>query len=170
VGSADEVAEAPEAAPAQVETVYVTLPPPPEAPAPPPAAVALDPQEPHDGWVPGALPAPNPFAHSLTWIGDYDCTQGTTGLALRVMDVRGRAIRAIFDFHHVPSGAAGQYLVLGTHDPATGKVSFTPGAWLRQPDGYVNVGMEGEVSPGGSLFTGRIPFPGCGRFRLRRAR
>jgi hypothetical protein len=151
--------EEPAAAPTPTPPVYVVVG---EAR---PAAPAREPQ---DRWLPE--PRPNPFATRRTWVGDYDCTQGRTGLALRIVDVRGDKVRAIFDFHHAPSDAAGQYLVAGTYDEGTGQVVFTPGPWIIHPDDYVSVGMEGRVSRDGAHFAGRITFPGCGGFRLQAAR
>jgi hypothetical protein len=123
-----------------------------------------------DRWVPDAFPRPNPFAARRTWVGDYDCIQGRTGLALRVIDVRGKRVRAVFDFHHAASGAAGQYVVGGAFDEGSGRVTFEPGPWIIHPDGYAPVGMEGEVSVDGQRFVGRITYPGCGMFRLHAAR
>jgi hypothetical protein len=123
-----------------------------------------------EAWIPNALPAANPFERTRTWLGDYDCVQGTTALALRVIDVRGRVVRAIFDFHHTPTSAAGSYLVSGTYDPSTHRVRFDPGRWIVRPEDYVMTSMEGEVASDGSLFAGRVTFPGCGAFQLKPAR
>src|SRR5262245_26356439 len=84
--SADEVETEEVAAPAT--TVYVIL----EEPAPPAAPQPA----PEDRWEPDPFPTPNPFARVRTWVGDYDCVQGRTGLAFRIIDVRGSVIRAIF--------------------------------------------------------------------------
>jgi hypothetical protein len=126
-------------------------------------------REPEDRWVPDGLPRPNPFVEQRTWVGAYDCPQGRTGLTLRVVDARGTKVRAIFDFHHAPTDASGQYLMAGTFDEHTGDVVFTPGTWIIHPVDYVSVGMVGRVSLDGTRFVGRIPFPGCGGFRLRAA-
>ncbi|UQA55329.1 hypothetical protein [Polyangium aurulentum] len=135
------------------------------------SAAPVEVEEPaEEAWIPKALPAGNPFARTRTWIGDYDCVQGTTALALRIVDVRGRVVRAIFDFHHSPTSAAGSYLVSGTFDPSTHRVRFDPGRWIVRPDDYVMTSMEGEVASDGSLFAGRIAFPGCGAFQLKPAR
>jgi hypothetical protein len=134
-----------------------------QAPAPQPAPA-------QDRWIPDAFPRPNPFAAKRTWVGNYDCIQGRTDLALRVIDVRGKRVRAVFDFHHAASGAAGQYVVGGAFDEESGRVTFEPGPWIVHPDGYLSVGMEGEVSVDGAHFFGRITYPGCGMFRLHAAR
>ncbi|MDI1447246.1 hypothetical protein [Polyangium sp. 6x1] len=133
--------------------------------APAPAIVAQD-----EGWIPSELPAENPFQRMRTWVGDYDCVQGNTGLALRIVDVRGRVVRAVFDFHHAPSGAAGSYLISGTYEPETRHVHFDPSRWIVQPEDYVMVSMEGEIATDGSLFAGKITFPGCGAFHLKPTR
>jgi hypothetical protein len=124
----------------------------------------------NDGWVPDALPAANPFEKFRTWVGDYDCTQGNTGLALRIVDVRGRAVRAIFDFFHSPSGANGSYVITGKYDPETRRVHFDPSSWIVQPADYLMVSMTGDVATDNSLFAGKIDHSGCGAFRLKPTR
>ncbi|MDI1429654.1 hypothetical protein [Polyangium sorediatum] len=123
-----------------------------------------------EGWVPSEFPAENPFQRARTWVGDYDCTQGNTGLALRIVDVRGRVVRAVFDFQHAPSGAAGSYLISGTYEPETRRVRFDPSRWIVQPEHYIMVSMEGEIATDNSLFAGKITFPGCGAFHLKPTR
>jgi hypothetical protein len=78
-------------------------------------------------------------------------------------------VRAVFDFHHAPTDVGGQYLVAGAFDEQTGRVAFAPGEWIIHPDGYVSVGMTGGVTLDGMRFVGRIPFAGCGGFRLKAA-
>lgn len=124
----------------------------------------------NSGWTPSALPATNPFERHQTWVGDYDCTQGNTGFAFRIMDVRGRVVRAIFDFLHEPSGAEGSYVVTGTYDPETRRVHFEPSRWIVQPDHYMMVPMSGEISSDETLFAGKIDHPGCGAFKLKPTR
>jgi hypothetical protein len=137
------------------------------AAAPAPAAAQVRPAD--DGWIPDGLPRWNPFTDKRTWVGDYDCPQGRTKLALRVVDVRGSKVRAIFDFHHVPTDAAGQFLMAGTFDEQTGDVMFGAGPWIIHPENYVTVGMRGRMSKDGVHFMGHIDGPGCGGFRLRAA-
>jgi hypothetical protein len=155
---------------------YVIGPEEPSSSEPPPggAVVVVTPsapaREPPDRWIPDGYPRFNPFTEARTWVGDYDCPQGRTSLTLRVVDVRGKMVRAIFDFHHAPTDAAGQYLMIGSFDEQTGAVAFEPGPWIIHPDDYVSVGMAGSVSPDGRRFVGRITHPSCGAFRLRAAR
>ena len=123
-----------------------------------------------DRWIPDGLPRPNPFAQWRTWVGEYDCPQGRTGLTLRVIDVRGKLVRAVFDFHHAPSNAAGKFIIGGAYDEDSRQVVFEPGPWIIHPDRYEPVGMAGQVSLDGAHFAGRITEPGCAGFRLRAAR
>lgn len=123
-----------------------------------------------EAWTPPVLPEKNPFERFRTWVGDYDCVQGNTGFAFRIMDVRGRVVRAIFDFSHESSGASGSYVVMGHYDPDTRRVHFEPSRWIDRPDNYVMVPMSGEISTDDSLFAGKIDFPGCGAFKLKPTR
>ncbi len=138
--------------------------------SPPPEVIVRQGPAPSDGWEPQALPPPNPFEKLRTWVGNYDCTQGNTGMALRILDVRGRVVRAIFDFTHSASGADGSYIITGTFDPETRRVRFDPSQWIARPDHYLMVPMEGEISADNSLFAGKIDYPGCGAFKLKPTR
>ncbi len=149
-------AEPEQAPPTPAQTIYVVVGEQPEPHAP-------------DAWAPEEPRGGNPFARTRTWVGDYDCPQGNTELTFRVLHVRGDAITAAFEFHHVDSGAAGKYLMTGRYDADTRKVRFAPGEWIDQPHDYVTVGMSGEIAFDGSLFAGRIDNPRCGAFRLRPA-
>jgi hypothetical protein len=100
-------------------------------------------------------------------VGTYVCAQGRTNLTLRVVDVHGTKMRAIFDFHHPPTDVAGQFMMSGAFDEQTGRTVFTPGAWIIHPDNYVTVAMAGRVTRDGARFDGRIAGPGCAEFRLR---
>jgi hypothetical protein len=122
--------------------------------------------EPEDRWIPNGLPRPNPFEEHATWVGNYDCPQGTTHLALRILSVRGKRVNALFDFRHAPTQASGKFLLSGTFDEQTGDVALAPSTWLVRPDGYEWVGMVGHVSLDGIRFTGRIVHPDCGGFSL----
>jgi hypothetical protein len=133
------------------------------------AAEAAPAEAPEDRWLPDGLPHDNPFALNRIWVGDYDCPQGRTDLVLRVIDVGGDRVRAIFDFHHAPTNAAGQFLVAGRYDGESGHVNLAPGAWLLHPEGYVTVGMSGHVSADGARFEGKITAAECGDFQLHAA-
>jgi hypothetical protein len=131
-----------------------------------PPEVSVPEEGPPDKWIPSGLPRPNPFTEHAVWAGEYDCAQGRTTLRLRVVEAHDQHVRAVFDFHHVPSGAAGRFLVGGVFDEHTGNVRLTPGAWIEQPPDYVTVGMMGRASFDGTRFRGRILGPGCGGFWL----
>ena len=138
----------------------------PEEPAPT-LTIAEAPNAPADRWIPGVFPRPNPFVAQRTWVGEYDCPQGRTQLHLRVIDARGTWVRAIFDFHHAPSGAAGQFYVAGPFDETSGRVRLEPGPWIEQPPNYESVGLDGQIAVDGRRFTGKITHPSCGAFRLK---
>ncbi|WP_187345908.1 hypothetical protein [Sorangium cellulosum] len=146
--------------PSPAETIYIVIHDPPPAAG---AAVAAD------DWVPDEARGENPFARTRTWIGDYDCPQGTTEMTFRILQVQGDRIKAVFDFRHAASGASGKYLMRGRYDPETRTATFSPGAWLERPPNYVTVSMKGDLALDGSLFAGRIEHPECGAFRLRPA-
>jgi len=122
-----------------------------------------------DRWIPEVFPRPNPFLGPRTWVGGYDCPQGRTDLTLHITDARGTWVRAVFDFRHAASGAAGKYYVAGLFDEGSGRIVLAPGPWIEQPDDYIAVGMDGQVSRD-KVFTGKITHPDCGAFRLRPAR
>jgi hypothetical protein len=123
-------------------------------------------REPEDRWIPDGLPRLNPFEQHGTWVGEYDCPQGRTRLALRTIRARGQHVSAVFDFRHAPTEVSGKFLVEGTFDEHTGDVSLEPVRWIVQPEGYEPVGMMGRVSLDGLRFAGRIAHPHCGAFRL----
>jgi hypothetical protein len=127
------------------------------------------PRDAPDRWLPETFPHKNPFTKHRVWDGVYDCTQGRTQLTLRVTDARDNWVRAIFDFHHPGSGAAGKFFVAGRFDVGSGRLSLAPGPWIDQPEGYESVGLEGLVSPDGREWRGRITHEGCGSFRVRAA-
>ena len=149
-------AGAPPGASARGETVYVIL------------AERGAPAE--DAWEPEETHGENPFGKNRTWVGDYDCPQGNTALTLQVIQVRGPAVTAVFEFHHVESDVAGKFLMNGRYDGETRRITFNPGAWLVHPPHYTAVPMSGDVASDGSLFAGRIDHPQCGAFRLRPAK
>jgi hypothetical protein len=120
--------------------------------------------------APLAVAPENPFALTRTWVGEYDCPQGLTDMKLRVVGVRGERVDAIYEFRHGPTGAAGSYHIHGRFDFESGRVSFSPGAWIERPQNYVTVGLEGRVGGNGERFDGRIRHPSCGMFSLRASR
>jgi hypothetical protein len=93
------------------------------------------------------------------WNGSYTCLQGRTALHLTIKRQADGTFRGLFHFgslppyHPVPEGC---FLMSGVFDPATRRLTLTPGKWFLQPDGFVTVGLDGVVSPSGSTFTGNL--------------
>ncbi len=57
----------------------------------------------------------------------------------------------------------------GTYDPATRRMKLEGERWLKQPIGYVMVGLDGKVAQTGENITGYIPdLLGCTDFEVRR--
>jgi hypothetical protein len=133
-------------------------------PQPPPASVAAAPSA-----VVVVAPAPRaPFAPGQVWAGQYVCSQGPTELLVRITDVQGTFVQAVFVFRHTPSGAAGEYELRGAYDAATQIAELVPGEWIVQPPRYVTVGMRGQVSSNAADWSGTITNASCGAFRLQR--
>jgi hypothetical protein len=133
------------------------------------APSAAVPAPPADRWSSDGLPRPNPFVDHRTYVGTYECPQGITQLTFRVVDVRGKKVRAIFDFHHAPTNVSGQFMMAGTFDEQTGRVALIPGTWIIHPDDYETVAMIGRTTLDGSRFDGKIASRGCRAFHLHAA-
>jgi hypothetical protein len=114
------------------------------------------------------LPA---LAMSGDWEGTYVCSQGLTGLDLRVEASASGKLTAFADFYPVPSNPdvpSGSVLWTGSYN-AKG-VTFTPVKWLVEPPGYEMVGLSGATpgSKGVNTFRGSISNSACGTFLLHR--
>ena len=115
-----------------------------------------------------ATAAPDPSA-SGTWVGNYTCAQGTTGLTLIVDSLTQTRVRALFDFYADPANALvpdGCFEMDGTFDPRTRHIELKAGAWLHQPFGYVTVDLSGNVSPDGTSMSGTVAGPFCTDFQI----
>ncbi len=108
----------------------------------------------------------NRFAQYSVWVGRYECSQGWTDLELEVTKVQDENIEALFNFEHVPSGAAGSFYLSGTFDPESREVNFMPGEWKIRPYCYSTVGMAGKVLDHPTRFEGRITHDKCGSFKV----
>ncbi|HVY46400.1 MAG TPA: hypothetical protein VHB21_11000 [Minicystis sp.] len=129
---------------------------------------AVVPEPPNDpAWTPAPDDPALPFGMGQTWVGQYHCAQGDTDLALHIVDVDGPELRALFDFRHGPSGAAGLFEMAGRWSVREREVTFVPTRWLKRPEGYVTVSLRGRVSVGGRRFVGTVEGPGCTGFMLR---
>jgi hypothetical protein len=114
------------------------------------------------------LPA---LAMSGDWEGTYGCSQGLTGLDLRVEATSSGKLTAFFDFYPVianPGVPSGSFAMSGTYD-ADG-VTLSPGKWLVEPSGYETVGISGATpgSQGINTFRGSVSVSGCKTFLLHR--
>lgn len=113
----------------------------------------------------------DPFVEGEVWHGTYTCAQGSTDLSLRIVDASSdRHVTAIFDFDYPYRGShmVGQFLVSGVFDAGHRSITLAAGPWLNQPAGWSAVGLTGVVSLQGTVFTGAIDAPSCGKFRVAR--
>ncbi|HVV87674.1 MAG TPA: hypothetical protein VHE35_31750 [Kofleriaceae bacterium] len=121
--------------------------------------------------VPTPRPTPSPvaaipFAARQIWAGRYTCAQGDTALRLRITDVHGDDVDAVFEFSHADSGAAGSFHMSGRYEPGSHRLALTPGAWIQQPYGYESVAISGTVSADGATYAGSIHHPACTTFSV----
>ena len=119
--------------------------------------------------------APLAHAQEITgeWAGRYICNQGVTQLHLTIQKTgSGKGITATFSFGPPPENPdvpKGAYAMRGTYDPATRRMKLEGERWLKQPIGYVMVGLDGKVAQTGENITGYIPdLLGCTDFEVRR--
>lgn len=93
--------------------------------------------------------------------GQYRCAQGWTQLELELR-FSGATVDATFNFHHDPTQVRGSYRLRGTR-ASSGEIVLVPQGWIRQPPGYIMVGMRGRIG-GDGVFRGTITHPSCGEF------
>jgi hypothetical protein len=99
------------------------------------------------------------------WEGRYTCSQGLTGLDLKISR-KGTSLRATFNFYPLTSNPAvpvGSYTMTGTYHSAS-KIVLHGHKWILQPPGYVLVGLTGEIT--GKKFHGTAQGPDCTTFSL----
>jgi len=103
-----------------------------------------------------------------TWTGSYICSQGLTGLRLVIQATRDGTLTGTFNFYALPANPgvpSGEATVTGTYSATT--TDINPGHWIRQPSGYVLVGLiAGAPTDNGTLLRGRISNPGCSTFSI----
>jgi hypothetical protein len=107
-----------------------------------------------------------------TWVGDYTCAQGSTGLSLFVDPPGTGPIHALFYFYPTadnPRVPQGCFEMSGRYDGQTREARLVAGGWLLHPFGFVTVDLSGQVDAGESDMAGAIDGPGCRRFRLHRS-
>jgi serine/threonine-protein kinase len=89
-----------------------------------------------------------------TWTGSYICSQGLTGLRLVVRAARGGTLTGTFSFYALPANPgvpSGEGTITGTYSAT--RTDIRPGHWIRQPPGYVLVGLIAGRSSLGSWCT-----------------
>jgi hypothetical protein len=80
-------------------------------------------------------------------------------------------VEAIFSFHATnsnPKIPAGTYKMKGAFDEKTRKLELGGISWINRPKNYDMVPLSGKIEKGDSLFIGRVEFPGCKMFTLKR--
>jgi hypothetical protein len=93
-----------------------------------------------------------------TWKGGYRATQGETGLTLDVYNT-GDHYEAIFDFYNLPgktNAKKGKYRMYGTYNESTKKYKLIGYEWIKHPDYYVFVDLEGKINK--NIFSGSVFF------------
>jgi hypothetical protein len=113
-------------------------------------------------------PAANTPVLTGTWTGSYICSQGLTGLRLVVRAAPDGTLTGTFSFYalpanpHVPSGEG---TITGTYSAT--RTDIRPDRWIRQPPGYVLVGLvAGPPTDNGTLLHGRVSTAGCATFSV----
>lgn len=105
------------------------------------------------------------------WTGTYICMQGETSLRLTITPKIGGGVDALFHFGRLPSNPGvpeGCFLMTGTFDPPTGRLTLIPTRWLLHPYTFVTVELDGALDPSGSQISGTVAGPGCTTFELSR--
>lgn len=106
-----------------------------------------------------------PLWEGQIWKGYYVCGQGKTSLKIKIKEIKGSYVKAIFDFNFKNGRATGEFYLEGKFDSKTRKLSFIPGEWIKRPSGYGTVGMDGYISNDGLKYIGKIS-GGCKEFDL----
>jgi len=81
------------------------------------------------------------------------------------------SVAAEFHFHATPGSPnlpSGKYDMQGSFNKKTGELRLTGINWLQRPTGYDMVPLKGIIEQTHTLFKGRVDFPGCKLFNLRR--
>jgi hypothetical protein len=80
-------------------------------------------------------------------------------------------ITATFHFYATarnPEVPTGTYAVSGTFNRENGRLQLSGEQWIKRPEGYDMVPLTGRVAKDGKTLTGRIEFPDCKEFTLRK--
>jgi hypothetical protein len=123
----------------------------------------------------GLAAAPVSASNSTTvrgdWVGRYTCSQGLTGLNLKVQGLgHAGSLRATFRFYPLPRNPGvpkGEFIMTGRYYSAA-RIVLRPRRWVHKPPGYEMVGLSGKLTRG--TFHGKINHPACTTFSLRKQR
>ena len=80
-------------------------------------------------------------------------------------------VEAIFHFHPTntnPNIPSGTYNMKGSFDEKTRGLQLGGISWINRPKDYDMVPLSGQIEKTDSMFIGRIEFPGCKQFTLKR--
>jgi hypothetical protein len=112
--------------------------------------------------------------------GTYHCSQGNTKLSLVIADVSGHGedevdVEATFEFTYDPESsddddsdrAEGLYRMRGKYEVKSRRLALKPEAWVREPPGYVMVGLRGTLARSGESLSGTVEGPGCSTFETK---
>jgi hypothetical protein len=81
------------------------------------------------------------------------------------------SLTAVFHFFPVQANLdaqTGTFAMAGKYDQTTGELMLGGVSWIQRPEGYDMVPLSGRVMANENDFTGRVDFPGCQVFSLRR--
>ena len=127
--------------------------------------------------VPSSVPLPNnaitkqpvdesSFDVAGTWVGEYFCGQGRTGLTLRLSVEGNSRVSGTFEFYPTAANRGaekGSYKLAGIL--TSNSIVMEGQSWIKQPSGYRMVGINGRIA-GKSTIEGRITDSGCTLFSV----
>ncbi|MFE3545546.1 hypothetical protein ACFXK0_21495 [Nocardia sp. NPDC059177] len=100
-----------------------------------------------------------------TWIGTYECSQGTTGLTLTVQS----SVQAEFAFYPTPDNPtvrSGSFRMQWRVE--SGRLVFRQTTWIDRPGSYVMVDLVADRTESTTTLSGKVIGDGCTTFQLTR--
>lgn len=94
---------------------------------------------------------------SGTWVGQYECGQGLTGMSLSITG-NGEAVNATWNFYGVienPDNSLGSAKYSGSYD-FENNLSLSGVAWINKPDGHVMPVISGKANAQQNEILGNI--------------
>lgn len=102
------------------------------------------------------------------WQGSYICSQGVTGLTVKLQGNKNGDIVGVFEFYPLPQNPriqAGTYTVSGKY-LSNNQLLLSPVNWVNRPSNYIMVSLNGHAST--THFNGVSPECGNKKFNLTR--